>query len=651
MAGSIKKFLLGKARNFRNPRAYQGVTLAAFLAWVGLGADCLASVSYGPPEAFAALTDHPYLGLIVAAGTAVTIFVLSRGYNKLMEDFPSGGGGYVVAGKLLSPKAGAVAGCALLIDYILDIAISCSSGVEAVLSFLPQPWHAFKLPLSLGCVALLAGLNLRGSREAVTPMIPIFTVFLLSHLLAVGWALGSHAPMAPAIAANASADFHRAAATLGLWGAAALVMHAFSLGAGTYTGIEAVSNGIPILREPKVQTARRTMFYMWTSLAFLAFGLMAAYAIYQVKAEPGRTLNASLYYRLTQNRGWSGPAVWTLLASEALMLFAAAQTGFLGGPRIASFMALDGWLPKSLAQLSSRLVNYRGILLVGSLAFAAVLLTGASVHSLVILFSINVFLNFVMSQGAMTLRWIRGPGRGRASGLAANGSAFLLSAFILCLVVAFKFREGGWVTLALTSASIAIVLWIKRMNDAGARMLRRARVPGEFMDSFGTQAPAPGGPDPEAMTAVILVKGFNGLGLSTLAAVNHLFRGLYRNFVFVEIGIVDARIFQDGDLIRDLRRECQSELRRYEKEAERLGFYGESMLGVGIDLADELEAMFPALMGRYPNFAVFGGKPIFGKPSPLRGLLSDHALRHIQDRLALQGIPVVQIPIMLKAEC
>src|SRR6476646_9844463 len=150
------------------------IALVAFLAWIGLGADGLSSSCYGPEEAFLALGQHRHLGLYMAVATAATVFIIAVAYNQVIELFPSGGGGYKVATSLIGPYAGLVSGAALIVDYMLTIAISVASGVDAVFSFLPRNIQFMKLWTELGLVLLLIYLNLRGMRESITVLLPIF---------------------------------------------------------------------------------------------------------------------------------------------------------------------------------------------------------------------------------------------------------------------------------------------------------------------------------------------------------------------------------------------------------------------------------------------------------------------------------------------
>ena len=181
----VKTVILGGARDPGDKRIFNNLSLIAFLAWVGLGSDGLSSSCYGPEEAFRTLGGHVYLGIFVALGTAITIFIISSSYSQIIELFPTGGGGYLVASKLLSPKVGMISGCALIIDYVLTITISVASGAAAIFSFLPPWMHIYKLPFALFGLVVLLILNLRGLKEAVVPLVPIFLTFVVLHAFAI----------------------------------------------------------------------------------------------------------------------------------------------------------------------------------------------------------------------------------------------------------------------------------------------------------------------------------------------------------------------------------------------------------------------------------------------------------------------------------
>jgi len=649
----LKNVVIGRSRDPRDATVFHRLSLVAFFAWIGLGADGLSSSSYGPQEAFLALGEHPYLGIFVGLGTVITIFVIAAGYSQIVELFPTGGGGYFVASKLLSPWLGMVSGCALLIDYVLTIAVSIASGADAVFSFMPLQWHEYKLELAILVVVLLVLLNMRGVRESVIPLAPIFLTFLATHIFIVLYGLFTHLPQAPTVARSLQTDVHNTVSTIGLWGLILLVLRSYSMGAGTYTGIEAVSNALPVLREPRVQTARLTMRYMAISLAFMVMGLILGYLLYDVRPEPGKTFNAILFEKATAGWGESSarPFIFISLLSEATLLFVAAQTGFLGGPRVLASMSLDRWFPTKFSVLSDRLVIQNGILIMGGLAMVVMLFTKGSVRLLVVLYSINVFITFVLSQLGMVRHWWRDR---RHVGhwlrkLLVNGVGLVLTAFILISMVIVKFFEGGWITLLITGTLVVLAMLVKRHYRTIAVQLRRLDELAERAESYVRQSAPKGGAgpvfDPKAKTAVLLVSGFNGTGLHTLLAVIRIFGGVFRNFVFLEIGTLDVGNFKGPQEVEHLQTQVQSDLNRYVELMKKEGYYAEAVSDIGVDAAEQITRIVPSIIERYPGAVFFGGKLLFLNETLINRLLHNQLVFTIQRRLHRLGIPFVILPI------
>ena len=189
---AIKNLVIGRERDLAERGLFHKLSLVALLAWVGLGADGLSSSCYGPEAAYKVLLAHPSLAIFVALMTAGTVVIICISYSQIIALFPTGGGGYVVASRLLSPTAGVVSGSALLIDYVLTISISVASGMDALFSFLPPFWLAWKLAAAFAGILLLTLLNLRGVRESVLVLAPVFVLFLITHTFAVVYAFGTH---------------------------------------------------------------------------------------------------------------------------------------------------------------------------------------------------------------------------------------------------------------------------------------------------------------------------------------------------------------------------------------------------------------------------------------------------------------------------
>ena len=653
----LKTLIIGDAHSPHDRKIFHQLSLIAFFAWVGLGADGLSSSCYGPQEAFLALRGHEYLAIFVALGTAITIFVICASYNQIIELFPTGGGGYLVASKLLSPQFGMIAGCALLIDYMLTITVSIASGADAIFSFLPLSWQAYKVSFALVVIVLITVLNLRGVKESVLPLVPIFLIFVITHAFAILYTLFTHWLNLSEVASATAVDIQRSRAELGFAGMFLLIMRAYSMGAGTYTGIEAVSNSLPLLREPKVQTAQRTMRYMAFSLAFTVVGLMLAFLLYRIDFQAGKTLNAVFFERMTAGWGRSGYLfLLVTLISEATILFVAAQTGFLGGPQVLSNMALDRWVPTRFTMLSDRLVTQNGVLIMGVSAFLTMIFTQGSVQFLVVLYSINVFLTFALSQLGMVRHWlqVRGKALSWKKKLFVNGVGLSLTLFILSSVVIIKFNEGGWITLLVTGTLVVLCLAIKRHYNKTSHFLQRldnlivdvveSTKPKHSLEPKEDLKQQPGF-DPREKTAVILVSGFNGMGLHTLFGVLRTFEGVFKNYVFVLVGAVDTGSFKGVEQIDQLQDHIKSEIDRYVLFMRRQGFYADGYSSIAVDVVDEIAKLAPKILEVYPQAVFFGGQLVFPEDPFLSRWLHNYTIFTIQKRLYQQGMLVVIMPI------
>lgn len=652
---NFRNWLVGKARSIYDPQLFHKLSLVAFFAWVGLGVDGLSSCCYGPEESFLALKNHMFLGIFVALASAVTIFVISASYSQIIELFPAGGGGYLVASKLLSPSLGMVSGCALIIDYVLTIALSVSSGADAIFSFLPPSLYPYRVALALAAVLLLTALNLRGVKESVFPLIPIFIVFLATHVFAIIYAVVTHLSDFGALAQTTSADIRTTTSEIGMLGMVILIMRAYSMGAGTYTGIEAVSNGMPILREPRVETAKKTMRYMAFSLAFMAAGLMIGYLLYRVQYSPGKTLNAVLMECVVT--GWSSPIgksfLLVTLVSEALLLFAAAQTGFLDAPRVLANMAKDRWFPFQFALLSERLVTENGILLMGGSAFLLVLFSQGSVKFLVVLYSINVFITFFLSQLGMVRHWwkSRGKARGWLRKICVNGVGLAMTSFILTAVVILKFGEGGWITIFITGSLVMLAVMTKRFYYNTRKQLAHldklvhaADISVEHASGKACEY------DPTARTAVILVNGYNGVGLHTLLNVMRLFGKNFKNYFFMQAGVIDSERFKGASELGKLQDHVKTELESYVKFMQSQGYYAESFSTIGTDVAEELSGLARKIFELHPETVFFGGQIVFSQESLFAKFLYNYTAFAVQRRLHQQGIPFILMPIRVGEE-
>src|SRR5215813_6041603 len=462
---TISAALFGAPLDPFSHQTRQHIALVAFLAWIGLGADGLSSSCYGPEEAFLALGEHTHLALYMSAATAVTVFVIAIGYNQVIELFPSGGGGYKVATSLIGPYTGLVSGAALIVDYILTIAISVASGADAVFSFLPVAAQSFKLWTALGLVLLLIYLNLRGMRESITVLLPIFLGFFVTHLVLILYGIATHASDLAALIPETIQETGKLTQEMGWIFAVSLFLRAYSLGGGTYTGIEAVSNNIQSLAEPRITTGKWTMAYMALSLSFTAGGIMLLYLLWRVAPVEGQTLNAVTFRAILASTGWQTRLCKTASCcscsgSRGGLLLVAANTGFLGGPAVLANMAADSWVPHQYRYLSTRLVTQRGIQLIGLAALGILVVTGGRVALLVVLYSINVFLTFSLSLLGLCIYWwrVRHDDWRWLHRMALSCLGLLVTGSILLVTLVEKFTEGGWMTVVITGVVVAFCL-------------------------------------------------------------------------------------------------------------------------------------------------------------------------------------------------
>ena len=468
--------IIGAPKDVEDTHIWHKISLIPILAWIGLGADGLSSSSYGPEEAFRALGQHAYLAVLLALATAFTVFIISYAYSRIITHFPHGGGGYIVATHTISEKAGVVSGCALLVDYMLTITVSLASCGDALFSFLPIQYYHLKVPFAVFLIVLLVMINLRGVKESVTFLAPIFVTFIVTHAILVSYGILSHTSQMHLVTREFRVDLSHDLGVIGGIGVLAIFLRAFSLGGGTYTGIEAVSNGMQIMREPRVHTGKKTMAYMATSLACTAGGLLFCYLLWNVAPAEGRTMNAILAD--TMFGPWPGGYLLALITilSEGALLIVGAQAGFIDGPRVMANMAVDSWFPRRFAALSERLTMQNGVLMMGTASLILLLYTHGSVSALVVMYSINVFLTFSLSQFGMARFYITN--RHREPKWKQHIIVHIVG-LILCLTILFvttyeKFQEGGWLTLVITSVFITLCYFYPRPLREGQEQRKKA---------------------------------------------------------------------------------------------------------------------------------------------------------------------------------
>jgi amino acid transporter len=648
----FKRLLFGHPRDLADRRLFHRLSLIPFLAWVGLGADGLSSSAYGPEEAFKTLGEHSYLAVALALLMATTVLLISAGYSRIIEEFPHGGGGYVVASKLLGAQAGVVSGSALLVDYVLTITISIAAAGDALFSFLPWVPSGAKLPIEFGLILALTTLNIRGVKESVVTLLPVFLVFLLTHAVIIGGGIIGHLSDVSTTVNTVRTGYQHGLTTLGMGGLLLVFLRAYSLGGGTYTGIEAVSNGLPIMREPKVETGKRTMLYMGISLAITASGLLLCYLLLRLVPVTGKTMNAVLVERLAGGMPLGHVFVVVFLFSEAMLLVVAAQAGFIDGPRVLGNMAVDSWMPHHFAALSERLTTQNGILLMGAAALAALLYTGGNVGTLVVMYSINVFLTFSLSMFAMLRFWIQHralrPRWKRRATLFLCG--FGLCATILVVTVYEKFGQGGWITVVITALLITLCFVIQRhYRRVETTVDDLYKELGDLPHSPGSTGGASVAPiDPRKSTAAMLVGSYGGVGIHTMLNIFRAFPSHYHNLVIVSVGVLDSGEFKGEHAVEDLRRRTAEMLGRYVRLAESMGVSATARLAIGTDVVAEAEKLCLQVAGEFPRTTFFAGRLIFQKEGWWHRLLHNDTAFAIQKRLQWAGKTVVTLPIRVR---
>jgi amino acid transporter len=653
MPWSVKRVVFGKPKDPLDKKVFHQISLVAFMAWVGLGADGLSSSAYGPEESFKVIGEHAYLAIGLMVAIAFTVSIISYAYSRIIEHFPSGGGGYVVASKLLGAKFGVLSGSALLVDYVLTISVSVAAGADATFSFLPQAWQPWKLLLEVVVITLLMIMNIRGVKESVAILAPIFILFLITHAIIIFSTIGMHLSDIGPVVHETRTGFQHGIATLGATGLMALFLRAYTMGAGTYTGIEAVSNGLQIMREPIVETGKRTMLYMATSLAITAGGIIFCYLLLHVIPIEGKTMNAVMTHRFVEQFNWLSPTlgqgfVLVTLISESVLLLVAAQAGFVDGPRVMANMAHDSWLPHSFALLSDRLTILHGIVVVSVASVLTLLYTRGDISTLVLMYSINVFLTFSLSESGMIRYWFlhraKYPDWGRHIVIHLIG--FVLCFTILVVSIVEKFTEGGWITLIITSALIALCYAIRSRYDRANLGLKRLD---ETLMNIPFQpdlAPIPE-VDRKAPTAIVLVRNFDGLGLHALLTIPRLFRNYFKKVVFISVGVIDSARFKGAEELENLKHATEESLKSYVEYANCLGWPAEHRYSIGVGLLDELEKVCKSTASEFPGAVFFAAKLAFERESLFTRLLHNQTPYALERRLQFEGIHLVILPVRI----
>lgn len=450
MFNDLKNFFIGPPLP---TQALSGTRLNKIRALAAFSPDALSSIAYANQEIYLGLVIAGYAGLSlsipIGLAIAALLVIVAISYYQTIQGYPNGGGSFIVAGENLGTLPGLVAASALLIDYLLNAAVSLTAGVAAIASAFPVLWN-FRVELALFLLVIITMINLRGMQETGTLMaIPVY-LFLFSYLLMLAYGIFQAIVNGPGDLA-AVAPPPQEPLTL------VLILHAFSAGCTALTGIEAISNGVPAFQPPQAKNAGRTLIIMALLMGLLFTGSIGLTQYLGVIAGAEETILSALARRLL---GSSFPYM-LIQISTLLILTVAANTSFAGFPRVVAILADQGFMPRQLTILGDRLVYTNGITLLSVTAGLLILLFRGDTHQLIPLFAVGAFLAFTLSQTGMVMHWWRKRGRGWRAKMAANFAGAMATGITLLIIAINKFLAGAWITVLLIPLLVYIFYRIR----------------------------------------------------------------------------------------------------------------------------------------------------------------------------------------------
>ncbi len=427
------------------------------------GLDALGSAAYGPEAALTILIPLGAISLSYVVPLTLSIVVILAivyfSYLQTIQAYPKGGGSYTVARLNLGARFGLFAGAALMIDYLLNVAVGISTGVGALVSAIPS-LQPLTLPFCLGILILLTIVNLRGVREAGTAFMAPTYLFLAcmlgALLLGVVKAIGSGGHPIPV---TAPPRLKAAAASSSLW----LLVKAFSSGCTAMTGVEAVSNGVQAFREPVTKTAQRTLTVIIALLMIMLLGIGYLVRAYHIGAtEPGQQGYESILSQLLGAIAGKGIFYFVSIGSILAVLALSANTSFADFPRLCRAIAQNGYLPYGFAMRGRRLVYTYGVYALAGLSAVLLIIFQGVTDRLIPLFAIGAFLSFTLSQAGMVAHWRKSDDRHAKRHMFVNGFGAAVTGITSLVIVAAKFREGAWITLLMIPALLILMTSIRR---------------------------------------------------------------------------------------------------------------------------------------------------------------------------------------------
>ena len=441
------------------------------------GLDALSSAAYGPEAALTILLPLGLLGVryIVPLTAAIIglLVIVYFSYRQTIAAYPMGGGSYTVARENLGSGAGVLAGAALMIDYLLNVAVGISAGIGALVSARPS-LQPHTLAMCLGVLAILTIVNLRGVKEAGSAFLAPTYLFVgtLAVVIVIGLykvvVSGGH-PVAVVSLAPAETGLAPSLQMVGIW----ILLKAFASGCTALTGIEAVSNGVQAFRKPVVPAARATLTAIIAILIVLLGGIAVLVRYYGITAtDPGQAGYQSVLSMLTAAVTGKGIFYDLTMFSVLLVLCLSANTSFADFPRLCRVVARDNYLPHSLATRGRRLVYSEGIVALAILAGLLLILFGGVTDRLIPLFAVGAFLAFTLSQAGMVGHWLRTESGARAwHSILVNGVGALATGITVMVVVVAKFAEGAWVVVLLLPAAVVFMGRVRRHYERVAEEL------------------------------------------------------------------------------------------------------------------------------------------------------------------------------------
>jgi amino acid transporter len=464
---SILDLLLGRPLSSRDEQG-QRIALLAGVAIFGL--DALSSAAYGPEATLTVMRPLGALGNVylfpISLGIIALLTIVFFSYRQTIEAYPGGGGSYTVARENLGTPAGLLAGSALMIDYILNVAVGISAGVGALVSVEPS-LQPHTLALCLGILTLITLINLRGLREA--GMIFMAPTYLFVGSLVTAIIMGvlkSLAAGGAPVPVVAPPPYSPQVAAVGWW----LLLRAFASGCAALTGVEAVSNGVTAFREPVVQSAQRTLATIIAILIVLLGGVAWLGQVYHIGAtDPGSAGYQSMLSQLLAAIAGRGAFYFVAMSAVVLVLVLSANTSFSDFPRVCRVIAENGYLPTSFAVRGRRLVYSQGILVLAVISALLLIVFGGVTDRLIPLFAIGAFLAFTLSQAGMVAHWKRVGGKHARHSIVINAIGAGATGLTMIVILGAKFVEGAWITVLLIPLLLLTMVGVRRHYASVAR--------------------------------------------------------------------------------------------------------------------------------------------------------------------------------------